>query len=144
MPDRRTLAATLLLSVGLGACAGSPTPDASVAAATPPPAAPGYQLTEKELKLDCKALTGRIQVRLLQIRGQTSQHDGTAVARGAQMVATSIYGGSRQGTDPGGQLAADIAKLEAYNRQLAAKKCKTFNLEDELRPKHVSETPRPR
>jgi hypothetical protein len=32
--------------------------------------------------------------------------------------------------------------LYAYNRQLAAKKCKTFDLDAELRPQPVQHTPR--
>jgi hypothetical protein len=33
--------------------------------------------------------------------------------------------------------------LEAYNRQLAVKRCKTFDLEAELTPKSVRDTPTP-
>lgn len=105
---------------------------------------PAYQLNDKELKLSCKDLTGRMQVRILQIRDAVPANDGSALSRGMQGMAASIFGGSSAETDPGGQLARDRAQLEAYNRQLAAKKCKTFNLSDELRPKPVSETPRPR
>jgi hypothetical protein len=60
-----------------------------------------------------------------------------------QTATTSVLGGTKEGTDPDSRYARDRAVLEAYNNQLAAKGCPTFNLVAELKPKGVTETPSP-
>ena len=92
----------------------------------------GYQLSQEELTFDCKKLTGTMQIRILQIRGYDSNKKASAAARGIQTWATPIWGGTKEGVDPDAQYRRDVAMLEAYNRQLAAKKCKTFDLNAEL------------
>ena len=75
MPIRTfTVFASACLAI-LAGCASEP-PEAAVTPAPPPGASapttsqapPSYQLSEKELGLKCKDLTGRMQVRILQIR----------------------------------------------------------------------------
>jgi hypothetical protein len=73
-----------------------------------------------------------MQIRILQIRGYDSNKKASAAARGIQTWATPIWGGTKEGVDPDTQYRKDVAMLEAYNRQLAAKKCKTFDLDAEL------------
>jgi hypothetical protein len=51
--------------------------------------------------------------------------------------------GTSYGVNPTAQQARDIAVLKAYNDQLVAKGCATFDLDNELMPKPVTETPRP-
>ncbi|MFN3623150.1 MAG: hypothetical protein ACK4TP_03730 [Hyphomicrobium sp.] len=92
----------------------------------------GYQLSEEELKYDCKRLTGLMQIRILQVRGYDSNKKASAAARGMQSFATPIWGGTKEGVDPEGQHRKDLAMLEAYNQRLAEKRCKTFNLAAEL------------
>jgi hypothetical protein len=103
----------------------------------------GYQLSAEELKLDCKRLTGRMQVRILQSRDASTRPEGSDASRAIKSVTTPLLGSTSFGLDPVGQAARDRAVLEAYNRQLAAKNCATFDLEAELKPKPVTETPRP-
>jgi hypothetical protein len=149
MPINRTLCAPALLAL-LAGCAGS-SPDAGSPATTPVAsaaagghqAAEGYVLSAQELKLNCRKLSGRMQVRILQIRDHEQSARPSAASRLAQQAATSLYGGPRQGVDPDAEYQRDRAMLEAYNRQLAAKRCKTFDLEAELTPKSVRETPTP-
>lgn len=104
---------------------------------------PTYQLSAKEMGYGCSKLTGLIQVRVLQIRGYGPDHRGSLAARSVQSVATPIFGGTTMGLDPDGQYAKDVAMLQAYNRQLAAKGCKTFDLAAELKRTGVSQTPTP-
>jgi hypothetical protein len=47
-------------------------------------------------------------------------------------VTTPIFGGTKEGLDPDGQYRKDRAMLEAFNRELANKKCKTFDIDAEL------------
>jgi hypothetical protein len=102
-----------------------------------------YDLSEREKKLDCKKLTGTMQVRILQIRDYHSREKTSLVARGVQSVATPIFGGTTEGLDPDGRYRKDLAMLEAYNRQLAAKNCKTFDLAAELKGTGLFDMPAP-
>ncbi len=103
----------------------------------------GYQLTEDEQKYDCRKLTGLMQIRILQVRGYDPDKNTTMAARGLQALTTPIFGGTKEGADPDAQYHKDIAKLRAYNQQLAFLKCKTFDLDAELSAKGDS-TPTPR
>jgi hypothetical protein len=84
-----------------------------------------------------------MQVRILQIRDYDQRKKASATSKLAQQVAGPLYGGARSGTDPEAEHRRDLAMLAAYNQQLAAKRCKTFDLEAELRPKPVRDTPTP-
>ncbi|HSR80112.1 MAG TPA: hypothetical protein VLL28_04970, partial [Hyphomicrobiaceae bacterium] len=50
----------------------------------------------------------------------------------AQKLSTPLYGGSNKGGDRQAIVARERAKLEAYNAELAAKGCKTVDIEAEL------------
>jgi hypothetical protein len=140
---KRTLSAPALLLV-LASCTSSPPRDSAPAMA---PAADsrqpegGYVLSAQELALSCRKLTGRMQVRILQIRDYEQRAKPSPASRLAQQAATSLHGGSRHDIDPEAEYRRDRAMLEAYNRRLAAKNCKTFDLEAELKPKPIRETP---
>jgi hypothetical protein len=144
----------MLLAATLGCgCAGTPAdvPPALVADSGGMPKPPlandaaaisDYQLSDEERKYDCKKLSGKMQVRILQMRGYDTRAKASSMARTTQAVATPIFGGTKEGLDPDGQYHKDRAMLEAYNRQLAEKKCKTFNIEAEL-AKTDGSTPAP-
>jgi hypothetical protein len=121
--------------------AASDGPSAAQQAAAP--AGFPYTLTAEEIALDCRKLTGRMQVRILQIRDYTERPGSTGLSHVVQTATTAVLGGTKEGTDPASRYARDRAILEAYNNQLAAKGCPTFDLVAELRPKAVSETPTP-
>ncbi len=104
----------------------------------------GYQLSEEELKFDCNKLTGTMQIRILQMRGYDTNKKTSTVARSLQSLTTPIFGGTKEGVDPDGQYLKDRAMLEAYNRQLGAKQCKTFDLDTELAIKSTDVMPAPR
>ena len=123
-----------MISCGLAACGASPEMQTSGSVAPPAQtvaaAAPAYQLSENELKMSCKKLTGAMKVRIMQM--SAASNDGTLVARGIQSGAVKIWGGPTYGTDPAGEQARDRAQMDAYNQQLAAKKCKTLDLQAEM------------
>jgi len=137
---------TFLFAAVLGGCSNSTAaPPAELSGAKETGAVPvaQYQLTPDELALDCKKLTGRMQVRILQIRDNAEKEKTSTIGRMLQSAATPIFGGTTIGADPDGRFRQDRAVLEAYNRQLAAKKCGTFNLDAELRPADINVTPVP-
>jgi hypothetical protein len=156
--------ATLLAALALGACAShtgelttAATPGVTpVAAVTPvatpvadkvsrlPPAGVGaYQLTPADLELDCKKLTGRMAVRIVQIRDYRTRTQTTAVSRTLQTATGAVLGGTKEGTDPEGRYARDRAQLDAYNRRLAEKDCPNFDLDEALDPS-ATDPPRTR
>ncbi len=102
-----------------------------------------YKLSAEEQALDCKKLTGRMQVRILQIRDADQRPTGNVVTQGTQMIVAPIFGGTTHGSDPAGTLARDRAMLEAYNARLKEKSCQTFDLDRELAIRDVRHTPRP-
>jgi hypothetical protein len=115
---------------------------ASMPAAWAEPAQP-YVMTQEELAYDCKKLTGRMQVRILDLRDYAVRSKSTLFSRGMQFAVTAILGGTDFGRTPDAQYARDVARLHAYNRLLVAKDCKSFDLAAELQPKPVKETPEP-
>lgn len=105
--------------------------------------AQAYQLTEKELAYDCKKLSGKIQVRILQIRNQPLQEKTTLASRGFQQVGKPIFGGTTYGADPDAQYRADKSMIEAYNARLVEKNCASFDLATALKPSTANDSPRP-
>lgn len=148
IPGRLPLSALLALgAAGLAGCAqgtasslapqiGQKAPDTYV------PGKP-YQLSAEELSLDCKKLTGRMQLRILQIRDASIRTGSSNVARSAHGAALPLFGGTSRGVDPAADAARDRAMLEAMNQRLAGKNCPTFDLETELQPRSSRDTPTP-
>lgn len=107
------------------------------------PAGGGYALSAKEMELNCKELTGRMQLRILEIRDYEARQHTSALSHGLQTGATSIFGGTSANADPADIYVEDRARLEAYNQRLAALNCKSYDLAAELQPKDVKVTPTP-
>lgn len=103
-----------------------------------------YQLGPTELKFDCKKLAGRIQLRLLTLRDAAAGARSSTAAQVLHGTAGAVLGGSTVRASPDSELRRDRAMVEAYNRQLAAKGCKTFDLEAELKKPPGLDTPAPR
>lgn len=102
----------------------------------------GYTLTPEDLKLDCKKLTGKIQVGILQLRSERGDAKTTELSRNLQQAATPFVAGTSRGIDPEGDQARQYSQLKAYNSQLAAKNCPVYDLEAQLKP-GATDTPRP-
>lgn len=100
-----------------------------------------YRLSADEEALNCHKLTGRMQVRLMQVRAPAAST--TEGARTLHGTATAVFGGTTRGLDPEAERRRDLALLKAYNRRLAEKGCPTFDLARELRAQPGGEMPRP-
>lgn len=110
-----------------GPLAGGAGPNAGAAAT-----ATGYTLSKEELAFDCHKLTGRMRVRILQVKNTADTPRTSEIGRTMQSAATPIFGGTRRGLDPAAESARDRAMLRAYNQRLAEKKCKTIDVDKEL------------
>ena len=93
---------------------------------------PGYALSTEEQTLDCKKLIGRMQVRIMQMRGYETREKTTIASRALHTAGKSIIGGTNQGLETDAQYAKDKAMLNAYNGLLVSKNCKSFNVEEAL------------
>lgn len=140
------IVAGLILAL-LAGCAGSGPEPITTATAEPSKtaktAAGSAALSEGELKLDCAKLTGRMQVRLLQLRGYNERNTSSAIGRTMQLVAKPVFGGTSAGADPDARYADDVARLRAYNARLAELGCATYDLDKELAAKPSDPTPAP-
>jgi hypothetical protein len=137
------MAAVLMAGCAAGPGEQPPSLLTDPAAPGPTASADAYQLSPQELGYSCKKLTGVMQVRLLQVRAYDPAKNPSLAARGTQSATTSILGGTTFGLDPEGQHRRDLAMLDAYNRQLAAKNCKTLDLAAELKKSGSDVTPTP-
>ena len=136
-------AALLFATLAVAGCSATTQQPDAVALAPGQASPAAYALSEEEKSLDCKKLTGRMQVRILQARDYDAGNRPSAVSHSLQSVAVLAGSGATQGLDPSSDHARDRAQLEAYNQKLASMNCKTFNLDDELKPKPVTATPNP-
>lgn len=145
---RQSIALIGILAAGsLAGCAANTMSATSSLAPASGPDAPAvlskvnYELTADEKALECKQLTGRMQIRILEIRDYNERNRTTLASRTLQSGSTAVFGGPKAGIDPDGTYAKDRATLEAYNAQLSSKGCKTYDLESELQPQDVRVTP---
>ena len=116
-----------------------------------------YSLTDQEQKLDCKHLTGSITVKIIQMREAPNRPRPSELTKFAQKTAQNVgkltqqvvpkgdklaTGVTSQGIDLDEDYKRDRARLETMNKQLAEKKCRTFDLDAELKPGNTA-TPAP-
>ncbi|MBA4130942.1 MAG: hypothetical protein C0519_05915 [Hyphomicrobium sp.] len=122
---------------GLGGCAGS-----GAGAGGDGLLPQGYALSAEEKALDCRRLTGRIQVRLLALRGETYKIQPSAAAQ-SMRSATSAALGTDTAKNAAVRTATDRPVLEAYNARLVELGCPSFDLGKELEARPSAPTPYP-
>ena len=91
-----------------------------------------YEMSASEKAMDCKRLTGSMQIVMARLRDPYVRMEPSAVASGAQKTVAPVYGGSALTADRQAVYARERAKLEAYNAELAAKGCATLDIDAEL------------
>jgi len=142
---------------GAAATGGNAKPKAKPATSEPPPASakpkgsslspPGAAasagiLTAEEQALSCKRMTGRMQVRILELRGGGPSRGSSGFAQGLQSAVVPVFGGSSHGSDSAGQRQQDVARLAAMNDLLKQRNCPHYDLADELAKPAGAPTPR--
>jgi hypothetical protein len=91
-----------------------------------------YEMSAAEKAMDCKRLTGSIQITLSRLKDPFMRQEPSAASSAAQALSSPLYGGSGKGSDRKAVYARERAKLDAYNAELAAKGCKTVDIDAEL------------
>lgn len=81
----------------------------------------------EDAEADCKRLAGKVQLRLLEVRSGISPEESSIVSRSIQTAGT-LVGGSARGLDTSTSLAREVAELEAANKQLAERNCRSFDI----------------
>ncbi len=131
--------AALALGLFLGACAGG----SSVPATGVGQIVDGrYVLSAEEQALDCRRLNGRLQVRILELRGEEFKTQPTAVSSGMRSVtSTVLLTGTAANADE--RRARNRPMLEAYNRRLGELGCPSYDLTKELAARPSAPSPSP-
>lgn len=101
-----------------------------------------YSLSEEEKALDCKRLTGRIQVRLLSLRGDEYKVQPSGASQ-SMRTATSTAMGTDTAKNAAARAASDRPVLDAYNRRLVELGCPSFDIGKELAARPSAPTPLP-
>ena len=91
-----------------------------------------YEMSGTEKAMDCKRLTGSMQIVIARLKDAYVRMEPSAVSAGAQKMVAPMKGGSALTADREAVYARERAKLDAYNAELAAKNCKTLDVEAEL------------
>lgn len=99
-------------------------------------------LSEEEKGLDCRRLTGRMQVRLLSIRGEEYKVQPSAASE-SMRTATSTALGTSTAKNAEARAQNDRPILDAYNKRLFELGCPSFDLDKELQARPSAPTPYP-
>jgi len=91
-----------------------------------------YRMSETEKAMDCRRLTGSMQITIARLKDSYGRTEPSAAAAATQKMAAPVLGGSTRGADREAEYARELAKLEAYNQELAAKGCKTLDITAEM------------
>ena len=91
-----------------------------------------YHMSESEKAMDCKRLTGSMQITLARLKNTYGRQQPSALSSTVAQSIAPVFGGSSLGSDRDAVYARERSKLEAYNDELAARNCKTLDIEAEL------------
>jgi hypothetical protein len=91
-----------------------------------------YHMSAAEKDLDCKRLTGSMQITISRLKDSYVLSQPSAIASTAQKTVAPVFGGSAVGADRQAVYNRERAKLDAYNEDLAEKGCKTLDINAEL------------
>lgn len=96
-----------------------------------------------EDKLNCKQLTGRIQVKIMEMRGFSDRKQASILARGIQSGFSATLGNESHGIDPNGEYQSELNMLQRYNQRLVTLGCKSYDLNAELNKRDIDDVPAP-
>ena len=91
-----------------------------------------YQMSEQEKLMDCKRTTGSMLITISYLRHRNEETGTSGFAVAASKVAKPLVGSSSRGLDRDAEYVRSRARLDAYNRHLAAQKCAMLDIDAEL------------
>jgi len=96
-------------------------------------AAPADLVSADERAFNCKRLSGIVQVKILQLRGQAQRPQPSGLAAAAHKAIGPMIGSQASGSDPTREGARERARVAALNALLVEKKCRSYDVEAELK-----------
>lgn len=111
------------LSQGYVPTEGPPADTASINLA----GAQDYKLSPEEAEFECKKLAGLVQIRILEVRSGLKPEDASIISQALQST-HALLGGPTSGLDASAEQKRQVAQLVAYNKTLADKNCRSFDL----------------
>ncbi|MFZ0853381.1 MAG: hypothetical protein WAO08_29810 [Hyphomicrobiaceae bacterium] len=91
-----------------------------------------YELSQTEKERDCKRTLGSMQITIARLKDPGFRNEPSAVSSTIQSGSAALTGASGRGADRQAEYARERARLDAYNRLLASKNCKTVDIDAEL------------
>lgn len=91
---------------------------------------------------NCGRRTGRMQIRILELRSTSQPRTTSTLSRTLQGIVTPIFGGPKS-VEPEAARAQRIQQLKQDNAALQAAGCPSFDIARELAVTETSHTPRP-
>lgn len=91
-----------------------------------------YEMADQEKLMDCKRTTGSMMINISRLRLRSTEVGTSDVAVAANQTVKPFVRHSNKGLDRDAEYARDRARLEAYNRHLSAKGCRTVDIDAEL------------
>ena len=91
-----------------------------------------YELSQTEKERDCKRTLGSMQITITRLKDPGFRNEPSAVSSTIQSGSAALTGASGRGADRQAEYARERARLDAYNRLLASKNCKTVDIDAEL------------
>ena len=91
-----------------------------------------YEMADQEKLMDCKRTTGSMMLVINRLKHRGAEPVSSDLAVAANKVAKPFVRHSTKGLDRDAEYTRDRARLEAYNRHLAAKNCRTVDIDAEL------------
>jgi len=91
-----------------------------------------YQLSDTEKQRDCKHILGSMQIAIARLKDPAFRVEPSLLSSTLQSGNATVMGGSGRGSDRQAEYDRERARLDAYNRLLASKNCKTVDIDAEL------------
>lgn len=91
-----------------------------------------YKLSETEKALDCRKITGSMQITISRLKDQAERPPPSSLSTTMKGTLAPLFGGSTFNADPQSEVARDRAKLQAYNQALREKGCTPMDVDAEL------------
>ena len=91
-----------------------------------------YELSQSEKERDCKRTLGSMQISIARLKDPAFRVEPSTMSSALQSGGAAVTGGSARGADRQAEYERERARLDAYNRLLASKNCKTLDIDAEL------------
>lgn len=101
----------------------------------------GYVLTDEEKRYDCRKLSSRIQIGILRLRDAHLRPPPSAVSEVGKQVSTIISPQLKYKGLP--TASEERMRLDAYNKALAEKRCRTFDIDGQIKAGSKAAVPTP-